>query len=145
MEPTRLILLQAALLVITASAQGSSPSGVPTEHLSGDYVALQGTWIVTHNELAQHVLPETHGRQFIFEGNQFHLDGDSGAERFTLDETTTPKRIDFVDDSSVIKGIYKLQEGVLTLCTAPPGVDRPTRFETARDSKVVLTIVKRSR
>ena len=105
MNPARLTLPLVALLAAATSAATLSPNATPIEQLTGDYVALQGTWIVTYNEIAKMVTPDMHGRQFIFEGKQFHLDGDSGTERFTIDETSTPKRIDFIDDSSAIKGI----------------------------------------
>ena len=58
-----------------------------------------------------------------------------------MEEARLP--IDFISGASVIQGIYKLEGDVLTFCTAPPGVARPTRFESALDSRIILTIVKR--
>lgn len=136
-------ILLAVVVSLGLFTRAWSQDVIPIDNLAGDYVAIQGTWIVTHNEIAKIVLPEMHGRHFIFRDNQFHLDGDTRTETFVLDEKSDPKRIDFISGSSVIKGIYKLQKNVLTLCTAPPGTARPSRFGSSRDSRVILTIVKR--
>jgi uncharacterized protein (TIGR03067 family) len=140
------LLSGAALLAVwTASCADRSAKSraAAADELSGDYVALRGAWTVTHNEMLKLTLHEMHGRQFIFQGDRFHLDGDTGTEQFVLDESSSPKRIDFISGASVIQGIYKLEGDVLTFCTAPPGVARPTRFESALDSRIILTIVKR--
>lgn len=125
-------------------AAAPSPRAIPA-HLTGDYVALQGTWIVTHNELSKTVIAEMRGREFIFQDNQFRLDGGAGAETFVLDEQSRPKGIDFVSGSSVIKGIYMVQADALVLCTAPSGDERPTDFKTSRATRVILTELRRRR
>lgn len=141
MNRPNVLMVSAACLFVAAGALSQDMPG--SEKRVGDYLAFQGTWIVTHNELAGNVLGGTHGRHFIFEGDRFHLDGDSGSEEFKLVESSNPREIDFISGSSVIKGIYKFDGVVLTLCTAPPGVERPKHFVTSRESKVILTRLKR--
>ena len=89
----------------------------------GDRAALQGAW-------------GTRGRKLVFEGDRFSIDGsDDGT--FTIDESTDPKRIDFGDGSSAVKGIYEIDGELLRISTATPGTDRPTQFEAAH------TVVRR--
>lgn len=136
----------AVLLVVSAPScvpRAADTHTAAATDLSGDYDALRGAWTVTHNEMLKMTLHEMHGREFIFEGDRFRLDGDTGTEQFVLDGSNSPKRIDFISGASVIRGIYKLEGDVLTLCTAPPGVARPTSFESALDSRVILTILER--
>ena len=121
------------------------PSGAPTE-LRGDYQAIQGTWTVVHNEMRLQTTPKLHGALHIFEGDRFRLGDESppARERFVLDETTNPKRIDFdVDNPPRILGIYRLEGSRLIVCTGGPGEPRPTRFKTWTFNENILTVLER--
>ena len=113
------------------------------ETLGGDYLALQGRWTVTHNELKRNVLSKMHGSVFVFRDNEFFVQGDTGTEFYRLREDLTPKHIDFISGNSVIRGIYELNGDQLTLCTAAPGDKRPTAFRTSILRGDILTRVKR--
>ena len=119
--------------------------GAQSEKLTGDYAALQGTWIVTHDEEAQVVKSERYGRHLIFEGHEFYFNGESVKQRVVLDEKATPKRIDLTIQQYSFKGIYKLEDDVLTLVTAPNSEPRPTRFESTQEAGTVLTIAQKRR
>lgn len=67
----------------------------------------------------------------------------AGAGTFTLDATKTPREIDIVPDGpakATIKGIYKIEKGVLTVCHAAIGARRPPAFESKKDSGETLTV-----
>jgi uncharacterized protein (TIGR03067 family) len=111
---------------------------------TGDYLRLQGTWVVVHNELRTMALPQMKGRLFIFERDRFRLDTDTGSERYAIDESTEPKRIDFDDGRSpLIRGIYTVDAENLVICAAAPGKRRPTEFKTGLFSGDILTKLKK--
>ena len=116
---------------------------LPGEEAATDQLAIQGQWIVTHNEIAMLVATEMHGSRFAFDGDRFLINGEPAGERFVLGSEKNRKTIDFTSGPSVIKGIYKLEGDRLTLCTAPPQTPRPSRFETSVNSRVILTVLKR--
>jgi uncharacterized protein (TIGR03067 family) len=67
---------------------------------------------------------------------------------FTLDHSQTPKAIDYVNTAGPNKGkaqrgIYKIEGGLLTICTSPPGVPRPAQFESVSGDHRTLTVWKR--
>ncbi len=137
----RKLLPLAALL--TACATTSSVPG-KTGPLTGDEKLLQGSWIVTHNEIMRAPTPELVGRVHIYEGRRFRLDTDIGSEEFRVDEQSNPKRIDFDDGRlPVIQGIYKLDGDHLIICTAAAGRARPTAFATSLGSRSILTVLVR--
>ena len=84
-------LLLAASLVACATTPGVPPATGP---LSDGEQLLQGSWVVTHNEMMGVPIPEMVGRVHIYEGRRFHLDTDSGSEEFRVDEHSNPMRID---------------------------------------------------
>lgn len=140
---SRATCLAIALIGVFAAATMWAGDSAPRENPDSDQRAIQGKWIVIHNELAQQVLKETHGNRFAFEGERFRINGELAGERFVLGPENEPKTIDFMNGPSVIKGIYKLEADRLTLCTAPPQTPRPGRFETDVASRVILTVLRR--
>src|SRR6185369_9662339 len=103
-------------------------------------------WTVTYCERETLALPERAGRKFFFVNDRMSLDTDIGSERYVLDESADPKRIDFVDDRSPpFLGIYAFVNGQLMICSADPGMPRPTGFVTTRSTGTIFTkLVKRS-
>jgi len=72
----------------------------------------------------------------------------AGSGTFTLDASKSPREIDIVPDGPkkvVIKGIYKIEKDVLTICHAAPGGKRPTAFASKEDSGDTLTTWKREK
>jgi uncharacterized protein (TIGR03067 family) len=71
-----------------------------------------------------------------------------GSGTFTLVPTRTPREIDLVPagaKGAVVKGIYKLDKGTLTICYAAPGKDRPAKFESKEGSGHTLTVWKKEK
>jgi uncharacterized protein (TIGR03067 family) len=68
---------------------------------------------------------------------------------FKLDATKTPKEIDLIPEGkgkeAVVKGIYKLEKGTLTVCAGAPGKDRPAAFESKAGTPNQLTVWKREK
>jgi uncharacterized protein (TIGR03067 family) len=64
--------------------------------------------------------------------------------KVTLDPAAKPKRIDFTDDRGRLEqGIYTLDGGLLTVCVAGAGEERPRQFITEPGSKTWLLVLKR--
>lgn len=114
--------------------------------LTGDYLFLQGRWLVLRNEIKKQTTLGMHGRVFIFQEKTFRVDTDKGSEGYSLDEKANPKCIDFDDGRSpVVRGIYKLDVDTLIICTGAPGAKRPKEFATSIWSGTVLTELKRQK
>lgn len=151
MKLGRQVFVAVALALAVLCSSCSSTSGLTGSELtplsgkvSGDYVQLEGSWIVTYNEMKKIALPEMAGATFNFKDNKHWVSGDSGFEFFAVDSTQNPKAIDFYDNrSQTIRGIYELNGSELVLCTAAPGKPRPTKFETSAFSGTVLTKTRR--
>lgn len=144
-------LLTLSLTVIVSacgpyhSVPGDSDLPAFTGKVSGDYQRLQGTWIVKGSELqGLALIPDA---VFHFSGNQHWHDGDKDREWFfALDESSSPKAIDFYDKKSrVVRGIYKLEGNQLTLCTVAPGRPRPTEFSKYTSSSYTGSILTKAR
>ena len=72
----------------------------------------------------------------------------AGSGTFTLDASKSPKEIEIVPDGPkkvVIKGIYKLEKDVLTICHAAPGAKRPAAFASKEGSGDTLTVWKKEK
>ncbi|MBC7783791.1 MAG: TIGR03067 domain-containing protein [Burkholderiales bacterium] len=144
------LILVAALccLTLTACRSGGGPGEpqipVAPSELRGDYLRIQGTWVVLYNENKGIPLPERAGHVFIFEKDQSRIGKHGTDERFALDETSVPKRIEFDDGRSpILRGIYRLDADRLTICTISPGHARPREFKTSLFSTAVLTHLQR--
>ena len=124
--------------------RADAPIPPAPKDFAGDYARLQGVWVVTRNELKRRPLPEMTGSLFIFEKDRFRLGNEKTGERFAIDETSVPKRIDFDDGRAPpVLGIYQLDGDVLTICSGGPGDPRPSEFKTSMFSSAVLTRLKR--
>ncbi|HTO06675.1 MAG TPA: TIGR03067 domain-containing protein [Myxococcota bacterium] len=133
----------AALLLAACVAHPYRDQYLPdptTDALEGDYQRLQGQWVVVYNELKGIDLAEMHGAVWTIQGRMM------GGERFILDQTSQPKRIDSDDGRSArVLGIYQLDGDQLTVCTGDSGEARPTEFKTSAFSGAILTRFVRKR
>lgn len=138
-----LTVLLSACVAPDSSLQDSELPPFPGK-VSGDYKQIQGSWVVTSNEIRKKSLPQMSGVVFHFSGNQHWIGGDKGREWFALNGSSLPKAIDFYDKKSpTIRGIYKIEGDRLTLCTAAPGQPRPTEFSTSPFTGTILTTTRR--
>jgi uncharacterized protein (TIGR03067 family) len=70
----------------------------------------------------------------------------AGAGTFKLNASKSPKEIDILPAAGpkgkmvVIRGIYKIEDGKLTMCYAAPEQERPKAFESKEESGVTLTV-----
>jgi uncharacterized protein (TIGR03067 family) len=144
-EPISVLVL--CLVLPSCQSAGTrldAPIAPAPAQLTGDYARLQGTWVTTYNEAKGIPLREMAGNLFIFERDRFRLGTDRGSERFAVDETTSPKRIDFDDGHSpMIRGIYQLDGDRMIICGNGPGNSRPAEFKTSMFSTAVLTKLQR--
>ena len=115
---------------------------------------LQGEWKSTLFEVdgVQKPPEEYEKYKVFFEGNLWtaYEDGKIAAQStYQPDPSKKPKTIDIhlrMEDGKtrLIRGIYKLRRGTLTICDrAQEKGERPTRFASAPDTGLVLVRMKR--
>jgi RNA polymerase sigma factor (sigma-70 family) len=134
-----------------------------TPPLSADYVPFQGDWVVAgaqYNGSGQAGAIVGVDENWTFKGTVLATGGEAkedSQEKFTLDTSATPSRIDFTltsfskDGTGTIvgtayQGIYKFDlDGQLIICYRPKAerVLRPTRFATAQNSGATILILVR--
>lgn len=108
-----------------------------------DFTALQGAWEQTSQEDSGVLNPaDAHsapGAITTIEGDQFEVRTVAGnvllAGRFSLDSSTTPKRITWVDSmgddaGKALPASYRLEGDNFVFIAADEGMPRPTVFST---------------
>ena len=120
-----------------------------------DLVAMQGEWGCTLNirdgqrqpdDVAETIFRDVKDDIVII--SLFDKPLQKG--KIKLDPTTSPKQIDMTmlegpAKDAVSSGIYEIKDGVMKICSAPPGQPRPTVFESKTGSRVSLTEWKRNK
>lgn len=115
-----------------------------------DIQAMQGNWEMTSWQINGAELIRKKGQKVkaTIAGNRYVLDprkGDRALDaRFKIDASRSPKQIDFLDDQGKveIKGIYKIEGDVLTICWLDEN-NRPTDFVTRDRPGYRLFVLKR--
>ncbi|HJZ90533.1 MAG TPA: TIGR03067 domain-containing protein [Gemmataceae bacterium] len=139
----RIAVLFGALALVAADAPKADPKG-------GDAKAIQGTWTVTSAEMRGEKRSDLVGSTYDLRDGTVTITI-KGKDKpvvgtYSLDSSADPKRFDLTPQSETrpMRGIYRLDEDRLTLCTADnPEQERPTKFETHPDRKVVLLVLTR--
>lgn len=121
-----------------------------------DFTALQGAWEQTSLEDSGVLNPaDAHsapGAITTIEGDQFEVRTVAGnvllAGRFSLDSSTTPKRITWVDSmgddaSKALPASYRLEGDNFVFIAADEGMPRPTVFSTG-PGQTMRTFVRRT-
>lgn len=112
-----------------------------------DQAAMQGSWGCDKFVRDGMTFPDDDAQALFrtvkddtFTVQRFRKKASSG--KFKLDATKSPKQIDFILDpkGAVLKGIYKIENGKLTLCYGGPKGERPEKFESKEMSGVVLAV-----
>lgn len=137
------------LACLTLFAVAATATAADKPDPKADLAALKGKWKVTATTFDGQPVPQPKaGRALDFDDKQFTaFDGDTskGSLGFTLDVTTTPKRIDLDRPGQDKKaaGLYKLDGDKLTLCYAEWGAERPEKLESKAGGKTFLLELER--
>lgn len=135
----------AAILLLATAAAAVADDKKPASELEGEWGA---TAIVKNGEPDDEDVTE---RKITFAGAKVTIDLQGRPEpgAFTTDPKSKPAAIDVRpldpkgnpvkvgDRELVVKGIYKLEKGVLTLCFALEGGERPKEFKAAKGNLLV--------
>jgi uncharacterized protein (TIGR03067 family) len=159
--PARLHLTLSLLLAALAHAQpatmpsddapATQPAATTKPAVDPTPTALEGNWTLVSADYMGEKMPaeEVEGKKVVFKGNQMIM-VDKGqdmaaatedAGMITLDESADPKSItmaDADDPAATFKGIYKLENGELTIVMSSPGGERPKAFDAQNTLKIVL-------
>jgi len=162
----------ATAMLVAASVIGAS--GILAFSLSGaneppdkaevksDQEKLQGTWTIVKYEVQGKEVPEgANAKQFqqelkagkftiTFTGDEmiFKSGDNSRKGTYKLDAAQTPKWLDLTTpllmglDGITEPGIYALEGDTLKICI---GEKRPTKFETSKDARGMLLLLKREK
>lgn len=137
-------MILCALALTSCLAAAPVPKGPPKpEGLEGDWKVV----VLTSGGALR--APDEAPLSVVIKGDKMTVNGEGPEERatFTLDPKQSPSTIDLKpaasgDGASALKGIYKIDKGVLTLCFGTQG-DRPKEFRSPARSSVVLIILER--
>jgi uncharacterized protein (TIGR03067 family) len=122
-----------------------------------DKELLQGAWRAISGEQGGKAQADAQQHLLTFEGDTFTIKrGEQLFVKgtFTLGPSQSPKAIDMKitegrrddDKGKEVHGIYKLDKGTLTWCTAGPGSDdRPKEFVTREGTMHMLVTLKREK
>ena len=111
----------------------------PAQDAKKELDALQGEWNADSVEKDGKKVPLGSGPKLTIKGDQWVVKVGNIEEKITfkIDPTKTPKTIDLTYPAGIAKGIYKLEDGVFTLCRAV-GAARPTEFKSGGGDVVMV-------
>jgi len=115
-----------------------------------DLAKIQGTWRLERGDSAGVPIPpnEVEKISIVYKQQSYvFIEGDVREEvGFTIDPKQNPKTMDGVrKPKGVSLKIYKLEGDTLTVCSALPGQPRPTSFNTNKDNRWEMLVLKRSK
>jgi uncharacterized protein (TIGR03067 family) len=129
---------------------------VADEKAKKDIEALEGTWKVESFMVSGEKAPADYVKKvtFVVKDGKYTVTIDGKEDEtgtIKLDPDKKPKTIEFDITSGKDKGkkqpgIYTLEGDTFTFCMAFPGeTERPTKLESTKDSKTVLSVLKREK
>jgi uncharacterized protein (TIGR03067 family) len=130
------VFLAVALVVAAPAPKDKKPDPGP----------IEGEWVIQSYVLGGREDNIERGEKVrLSEG--FLVVGENEKVRYTLDSKADPPRIDMTPvrgKHEPILGIYKLDGDSLVICFPKGGgADRPTKFESWVDSRIVVVTLKR--
>jgi uncharacterized protein (TIGR03067 family) len=116
----------------------------------GDLKKFEGTWSVVSLKKAGMEVPEGDVQQLrvTFSGEKITVKvGEMDIEgTFKLDPSKKPKQIDVTIMDKKGLGIYRFKkDGMLEVCAAEEGEERPTEFKSPEGSKTAVLLLKREK
>jgi uncharacterized protein (TIGR03067 family) len=145
MRNTMLLILCATLLPVSQAFS--------TDADEKDIDKMQGDWALASYVIDGTKLSDDEAQSLFrtVKGDQYTVllfDKVITKGRFKIDPKKNPKTIDSypegVSDKAVL-GIYELQGDTLKICSAPLGKERPTKFESQKNSGYSLMIWEREK
>jgi uncharacterized protein (TIGR03067 family) len=138
MKFTALLL---STVLVSATPRAPQPSETET-----DTKAIQGAWVIIGKETRGRAVPKRGlpKDKLTFRGGELLIGEKNPArERFTLDATHTPRRLDTTGKHGSSLGIYKLEGHKLIICWGEVGgKTRPARFQTSEtDPEAFILLV----
>jgi uncharacterized protein (TIGR03067 family) len=146
--------LRLTLWLVAAPASWIGAPVLSSDDLQQDELKRhQGTWIVTSSiyegQEAQAAVATSIKR--IVDGDHVVWERDGkrfAGSRIVVDPKSEPKAIDVIPDGGPnrgepVLGIYKLENGTLTICMAGPGRARPREWKAEKGSECTLRIFRR--
>ncbi len=113
---------------------------------------LDGRWrLVAYDYDGRHVGPDGLSETYLtFAGGRgtLAIDGKkAGDSRYLLNTAVRPKTLDCIsaEGKTVCRAIYELRDDTFTLCSAPPGKARPTRFSAKHGEEALLLTYRRTK
>jgi uncharacterized protein (TIGR03067 family) len=157
--PALALLALALPITLAAPAPAPNPVATPAGRASDDptgrdLAALQGVWRLETQVVNGVRSPDERTRPWVLvvEGDIYNPGSrDSSVEyQMRIDAARNPHAIDFIPKDGQrrgrpLRGIYRLADDRFTICRVlDPDLDRPTAFEAADGSNLVLLVWRRA-
>src|SRR5688572_21102104 len=104
-------------------------------------LSLKGDWVVEQYILGGREEERPKGHVFRFDGKKMTVVGKREEYEYSTEPSKSPSTIDFIsvqDKDTISLGIYERDGDSLRLCYQKGKGDRPSAFESPRDSQIVL-------
>lgn len=118
--------------------------------------AIDGDWVVSKAERDGTADDKPVGDKVSFADGKMTIVPDEDPDRvqtaiIKLDSSKAPKQLDLTperrqdpdDEPLIVKGIYKVEDGKLTILLTPPKGERPGDFKAAPGSRAFLIVLER--
>jgi uncharacterized protein (TIGR03067 family) len=116
---------------------------------------FQGKWVPVSTTIDGNALDEDEikNRSLVYKGEKItflYKDKERGTASVKIDPSKSPAQIDTTFGSgpgkgATLKGIYKFDGDMLTICNCGPGKDRPTEFASKPGSGTLLFVHQRAK
>jgi uncharacterized protein (TIGR03067 family) len=137
--------------ILIVIAAGVAAADQPANGTVADERLIQGRWEYVSVQFDGNPFPLEKGDHIVITGHNWSIHRNKTVIKaeHAFDPSKTPKQLDLVvkkDDATVrLKGIYKLEGKMLTICEPPSATSpRPTTFSAEEGEKQFLIVLKRS-